>query len=177
VIALADLKLYIGAVEDGDDADDILTDLEVRAVALVERATGRFWGASEAHTYTLEGTADYSIYVPEDLTAVTSVSVRDAATEEWTALATDDWERYGREFLRADGEMWPSGRATVKIVATRGYGTGAEPGEVRQLVLDLVNWQYRAGRKLALDDVGSPDIGRVKGWDRIINFYRGPLYG
>jgi hypothetical protein len=104
--------------------------------------------------------------------------------EDWTALVVDDdyeWVQSSThapsEFLRVNGLAWPDGRALVKIVATRGYATDAEPGPIRQLVLDLVNWQYRAGRKLALEDVGSPDVAAVKGWDRVIGLYRGPLYG
>lgn len=176
MISLADLKAYLGgSFTTADEA--ILTDLEERAVALVERATGRYFGASESHTYTLEGPGDGSVWVNDTLSAVTSVSVRDAVGEDWTALETDEYERYGSEFLRADGLAWPDGRALVQIVATRGYATDAEPGPIRQLVLDLVNWQYRAGRKLTLEDVGSPDIGAVKGWDRTIGMYRGLLCG
>lgn len=176
MISLADLKAYLGGTFTSAD-EAVLTDLEERAVALVERATGRYFGASGSNTYTLEGTGNPAIWVNDTLSAVTSVSVRDAVGEDWTVLDAEDYERYGSEFLRADGLAWPDGRALVQIVATRGYATDAEPGPIRQLVLDLVNWQYRAGRKLTLDDVGSPDIGAVKGWDRVIGMYRGLLCG
>ena len=176
MISLADLKAYLGGSFTAAD-EEVLTDLESRAVALVERATGRYFGASESHTYTLEGPGDGSVWVNDTLSAVTSVSVRGAVGEDWTLLDTDDYERYGSEFLRADGLAWPDGRALVQIVATRGYATDAEPGPIRQLVMDLVNWQDRAGRKLTLEDVGSPDVGAVKGWDRVIGMYRGFLCG
>jgi len=176
VISLADLKAYLGgSFTTAEDA--ILTDLEERAVALVERATGRYFGASGSHTYTLEGPGDTSIWVNDTLTAVTSVSIRDTVGEDWTLLDAEDYEQYGSEFLRASGLAWPDGRALVQIIATRGYATDAEPGPIRQLVLDLVNWQFRAGRKLALEDVGSPDVAAVKGWDRVIGLYRGLLCG
>lgn len=176
MISEADLKAYLGGSFTTAEAT-ILTELESRAVALVERATGRFWGASASKTYTLEGDGSASIWIPDDVTAVTSVSVRDELGDDWTELTTDEYERLGREFLRSGGAVWPEGRALVQIVATRGYASGAEPGAIRQLVLDLVNWQYRAGRKLALEDVGSPDVAKVAGWDRTISLYRGPLYG
>jgi len=176
VISLADLKAYLGgSFTTAEEA--ILTDLEERAVALVERATGRYFGASGSHTYTLEGPGDTSIWVNDTLTAVTSVSIRDTVGEDWTLLDAEDYEQYGSEFLRASGLAWPDGRALVQIIATRGYATDAEPGPIRQLVLDLVNWQFRAGRKLALEDVGSPDVAAVKGWDRVIGLYRGLLCG
>jgi hypothetical protein len=176
VISLADLKAYLGGTFTTAD-EAILTDLEERAVALVERATGRYFGASGSHTYTLEGSGDTSVWVNDTLSAVTSVSTRDAVGEDWTALESDDYEQYGSEFLRASGLAWPDGRALVQIVATRGYATDAEPGPIRQLVLDLVNWQFRAGRKLTLEDVGSPDVAAVKGWERTIGLYRGLLCG
>ena len=176
MISVADLKAYLGgSFTVAEEA--ILTDLEERAVALVERATGRYFGASGSHTYTLEGTGDTSIWVNDTLSAVTSVSIRGEVGEDWTALESTDYEQYGSEFMRANGLKWPDGRALVKIVATRGYATDAEPGPIRQLVLDLVNWQYRAGRKLALEDVGSPDVAAVKGWDRTIGLYRGLVCG
>ena len=176
MISLADLKAYLGGTFTTAD-EAILTDLEERAVALVERATGRYFGASGSHTYTLEGSGDTSVWVNDTLSAVTSVSTRDAVGEDWTALESDDYEQYGSEFLRASGLAWPDGRALVQIVATRGYATDAEPGPIRQLVLDLVNWQFRAGRKLTLEDVGSPDVAAVKGWERTIGLYRGLLCG
>ena len=37
--------------------------------------------------------------------------------------------------------------------------------------------QAPKGRKLTLEDVGSPDVGAVKGWDRTIGMYRGLLCG
>ena len=176
MISLADLKAYLGgSFTTAEDA--ILTDLEERAVALVERATGRYFGASGSHTYTLEGPGDTSIWVNDTLTAVTSVSIRDTVGEDWTLLDAEDYEQYGSEFLRASGLAWPDGRALVQIIATRGYATNAEPADIRGLVKDMVNWQFRAGRKLALEDLGSPDIGKANGWDRIINSHRGLLCG
>lgn len=176
MISLADLKAYLGGsfttAEEG-----LLTDLEAWAVALVERATGRYFGASGSNTYTLEGPGDGSVRVNDTLSAVTSVSVRDAVGDDWTALDSTDYERYGSEFLRADGLAWPEGRALVKIVATRGYATDAEPEPIRQLVKDLVAWQYRVGRKLSLEDLGSPDVGKVNGWEKVIGLYRGLLVG
>lgn len=178
MISTDDLRAYIGQIDSTDtDAIALLTDLEARAVALVERATGRYFGASGSTTYYLTGTGQESVFVPDEISAVASVSLRSTIGEDWTVLTTAEYERVGSQFFRADGLLWPEGRNLVKIVATRGYATGAEPGPIRQLVMDLVNWQYRAGRKLALEDAGSPDLRRVEGWDRTIALYRRPLYG
>ena len=85
MISLADLKAYLGGSFSTDD-DAILTDLEERAVALVERATGRFFGASGSKTYTLEGYGDTSVWVGDAITAVAYVSIRETVGEAWTAL-------------------------------------------------------------------------------------------
>ena len=73
--------------------------------------------------------------------------------------------------------MLAEGDALIQVVATRGYATGAEPMPIRTLVKDLVNFQYRAGRKLFLEAGGAPDVSQVPGWDRTIAMYRAPLYG
>ena len=178
MISLADLKLYIGALEDGDDADDVLTDLELWAVEEVERATGRFFGASGFVTWTLRGDGGVSLYLPDAVTAVASVSYRGALYEAFTALTvTTEYVLSGQQIYRVDGGTFPDGDALVQVVATRGYAAGAEPYPIRTLVKDLVNFQYRAGRKLFLESGGSPDVSQVPGWDRTIAMYRAPLYG
>ena len=174
----AQLLAYIGpngAI--GTAEATILSDIESRTVDLVQRATGRFFGASETYTFWLEGGGGTSLFLPDDVSAVASVSYRSSVIEELTVMESDDYELHGRELVRVDGLEWPEGRALVKVVATRGYATDGEPGEIRQLVLDLVSWQYRAGRNLSLEDLGSPDVGRVRGWDRVIALHRGPVYG
>ena len=178
MISLADLKLYIGALEDGDDADDVLTALEVEAVALVEQATGRFFGASGSVTWYLDGAGQTVIYLPDYVTAVASVSYRGSLVEDFTALVvTTGYFVDGTRVYRVDGAAFPDGAALVKVVATRGYASNAEPQPIRQLVKDLVNFYYRAGRKLFLEDGGSPNFAAAPGWDRVINLYRRPLYG
>lgn len=175
------LKAYIGpGGEIGTDEETVLAEIEERAVALVQTATGEFFGTTGTASYLLDGGGGVSIWLKHEVTAVTSVSVRPAVSAEWLELDSDAWsfgDPYTSRLLRVDGSEWPDGEALILVAANRGYATDTEPGEIRQLVLDLVNWQYRAGRKLALEDLGSPDVGRVKGWDRVINLYRGPLYG
>lgn len=177
MISLADLKLYIGALEDGDDADDVLTDLELWAVATVEQATGRYFGASGSVTWLLDGIGGAVLYLPDAVTAVSAVSYRGYLYEAFSALTvTDDYILSGQRILRVDGLEWPSGEGLIQVVATRGYAAGAEPMPIRTLVKDLVNFQYRAGRKLFLESGGAPDVSQVPGWDRVIAMYRAPNY-
>lgn len=180
MISVADLQLYIGALEDGTDSETLLEEIEERAVALVERATGRYFGASGSVTWLLDGGGGYSLYLQDDVTAVATVSYRGAVWEEFVALdVTTGYvlDSHRMRLLRVDGSEWPDGTALVQVTATRGYATGAEPPPIRQLVLDLVNFHYRTGRKLFLEEGGSPDPSKVPGWDRVVNLYRAPLYG
>lgn len=177
MISLADLKLYIGALEDGDDADDVLTDLELWAVATVEQATGRYFGASGSVTWLLDGYGGTSFFLPDTVTAVASVSYRGSISADFTALTvTGEYIVSGQKVYRVDGGEWPEGEGLIQVVATRGYAAGAEPMPIRTLVKDLVNFQYRAGRKLFLESGGSPDVSKVPGWDRVIAMYRAPNY-
>lgn len=175
MFSAAQLKAYLGTGALSVAEEAVLTDCELRAVELVEKATGRFFGASGAYTFYPTGTGVASIWIPDEITAVTSVSVRGEVGEDWVDLTVDDdYELDGRRFLRTGDLTWPDGPRLVKIVATRGYATDAEPEPIRQLVLDLVNWQFRAGRKLALQE---GELSSVPGWERVTNLYKAPAYG
>lgn len=184
MISLADLKLYIGALEDGDDADDVLGGIEERAVELVQRATGMFLGNSSAHTFFASGDGSAVIWMPAEVSAVTAVEVRPTVASDYETLDSDAFEFNNGEnafykaqrLIRVDGSAWPEGDALIRVTVTRGYAADTEPPAIRQLVMDLVNFHYRAGRKLFLESGGSPDVSKVPGWDRVIAMYRAPNY-
>lgn len=182
----AQLLAYIGpngAI--GTEEATILSDIESRTVALVERATGMFLGASASFVYLLDSGGGVIRWLPAEVSAVTTVETRGSVSEAFSALDSADWEFLttghalgkSERLIRIDGGEWPDGDALLRVTATRGYATDAEPGPLRQLVLDLTAWQYRAGRNLSLEDLGSPNVGKVQGWDRVVNLYRGGLYG
>lgn len=175
-----ELEAYIGAGVLSTAEGTVLTDLEETAVGLVERATGRVWDGQASATIKLEGGGGYELHIGLDFESVTEVAVRSALSDSWDVLDTDAYEytAHGSQLLRVDGLEWPVGTALVKVTGLRGYATTAEvPGPIRQLVLDLVGWQFRIGRKLSLDDSGSPDVSKVAGWDRTVNLYKAPTYG
>jgi hypothetical protein len=178
MISLEELQLYIGAPEDGVDSETLLTQLEVEAVALVQQATGRYFGASGSITWYLDGGGQTSIFLPDYVTAISEVSYRGSLVSAFTTLDVDTgYFLNGSQLFRVDGTAFPDGEALVKVTATRGYAANAEPQPIRQLVKDLVNFYYRGARKLFLEDAGSPDFTVVPGWDRVINLYRRPLIG
>lgn len=75
-------------------------------------------------------------------------------------MAHSQYVRRGREIIRRDGAAFPLGNANIEVTGTRGFEYGAEPPVIRQLVKDLVNWQYRTGRKLSLEAAGAQILGR-----------------
>lgn len=175
-----ELKAYLGAGAVSAAETTVLTDIEARACELVERATGRVWNSSGSATLVLDGSGDEFAFVGLDVAALTSVSVRSEVSADWTVLDTDAYEftAHKSKIVRVDGDVWPEGRSLVRVVCTRGYSDPDDvPGPIRQLVLDLTNWQFRAGRMLSLEDKGSPDVAKVPGWERTINLYRAPMYG
>lgn len=176
---LAALKAYLGtgvisAVDEG-----VLEDVEERAVALVQTATGRVFDGAATETRILDGGAGVAMYLGPDAATVTNVYVRETVATDWTELDSDAFEftAYKSRLTRVDGGEWPDGVALVKVTGSFGFAAGAAPAEIQQLVLDLVNWQFRTGRKLSADDQGAPNVAKVPGWDRVINLYRKPLYG
>jgi len=179
MISLDALKLYIGALEDGDDADGILQDLELWAVSLVSRATGLTFGDAESVTVTMDTFGGVTLWLGADVYAPTAVYERYSLFGDWIELDTDAWEfgvPYSKRLVRVDGYEWPNGEALLKIDLGRGFSTVEAPQEIQKLVMDLVNFQYRAGRKLFLESGGSPDVSKVPGWDRVIAMYRAPNY-
>lgn len=177
MISVADLQLYVGALEDGTDSETILETLEEEAVAIVERATGRYFGVSGSVTWLLRGDGGIALWLPDTVTAVASVSTRATLADSFVALTvTDDYFRDGMKLFRVGAE-WPDGEALVQVVATRGYAANEEPPQIRLLVKDLVNFAYRVGRKSFLEPGGSADYTKVTGWAQTIAAYRAPLYG
>lgn len=180
-----DLRQYIGQVpEDDTEAEDILTGLEVRSVALVEAETRRYFGETAAVTWYLSGLDDQFLVLPDRATTLTSVAVLSGGADPIVGSASYDildLDAYlqvsENEVMRVDGGVFPRAKKAVKVVAARGYETGEEPGPVRQLVLDLVAWQYRTGRKLSNEGGGSFDPAQVPGWEKVMRLYRRPLYG
>ena len=184
MIPVEDLRAYLGQIEEDDTAtNDLLEELEIAAVDQVERATRTYFGPVVDVEYFLNGTGCGSLFVPDEMPTITEILVRYQPdptvgfVTPATTLTTADYVRRGREIIRRDGLAFPLGNANIEVTGTRGFEYGAEPPVIRQLVKDLVNWQYRTGRKLSLEAAGAPDLGQVPGFEQVVRQFRRPLYG
>ena len=135
VIDIGELADWLGV---DDDATLVL--LEERTVAFVEQTTGRYFGPSKTFTETLKGTGDDTLWLNEEPSALTSVEWRDDVGDAWTAITegdADGWELLAPRLRRKGGFTWRWNRE-YRVIYDFGYAAGAEPGAIRQLVLDLV---------------------------------------
>ena len=141
MIDLTELAGWLGV-----DEDPLLLLLEERAVDFVEGRTGRYFGVDQSFTEVLAGTGDDTLWLNEEPASLTSVEWRGGVGDSYTAIATGDadgWELLGRRVRRNDGYAWQRSRE-YRVIYTHGYGTAAEPGEIRQLVLDLTKLAWDA---------------------------------
>lgn len=159
MIDVADLRAWLGDPSE-PGINDLLTALEVRAVDIVEQETERYFGTAGARTEYVKGDGTNVLRLRERPAAVTTLEYRAYVGDTWTAIATGDsdgWElrlplseSAGTVLLRKAGAVWSS-CYEYKATYTFGYTAGAEPGEIRQAVMDLVAFLYnergRAGLK------------------------------
>lgn len=141
MIAIADLTQWLQA-PDGDIA--LLSDLEPRAVAFVERSTGRHFGVSQAFVEILEGRGTDTLWLNEEPASITSVRERAQTGDSWTTVVeadADGFELRGARLIRKGVSKWTDGYE-VEVTYNFGYAVDAEPGEIRQLVIDLVKLKY-----------------------------------
>lgn len=144
MIEIDDLRYYLGLGDMTAGQVIALTDVEQRTVEFVEQQTGRHFGPVETMTEYLAGTGIRRLWLKESPDAITSVRDRPLTEFDWTTIAeTDDdgWELRGRELLRRNGFGWTTARE-YEVVYDFGYAAGTEPGDIRQLVMDLVKMKW-----------------------------------
>lgn len=197
MISVADLKAELGVPED-PGIDSVLTSLETRALDLLQRETGRHFGASQAFTEYLTGDNSVALQLPEDPSAITTVKYRTYVGESWTSILSSDddgWELRrssdrgitGARLLRKSSYVWTSGYE-FEVVYSFGYTAGAEPGEIRTAVIKVVEFLYlergRAGLRTEsvgdlysystmVDVAGKRDIiTAIPGLEDVVNRWR-----
>ena len=166
MIALADLKVELDIEASDTTFDAYLTALEPRAVAYVEMRTHRYFGEPEAVTEYVFGLGGPRLDMRWNLyTSPTTVAERlypgDATGTVITGSATDGFVvRTGpREawLMRKGGSVWLRDYE-YQVDHERGYDAGTEPGEIRQLVIDLIAARF-AARDGGASGIQSETIG------------------
>lgn len=164
MIALAELKAWLSEPSE-PGVDDILTALEPQAVIVVERETGRYFGASITHTEIVVGDGTGTLRLAERPNTITSVEERRRAGDTWTEIvetADDGFESRipsaapaRTKLIRKNGRIWRSGWE-YRVIYDFGYAAGAEPGDIRLAVKQVVALLYaeRGREGLRTESVG-----------------------
>lgn len=194
MIDIAELKRWVGnPIEPG--VDELLADLEARAVAMLETEAERHFGESTTLTEYARGRGSDELRLNEAPTAITSVHYRLHPGDTWTEIAEGDDDGFelvapsttaGKAVLRRKFTLTWSRAYEYRVIYDFGYTAGSEPGQIRQAVLDLVALKfyergreglesYKAGdvswKVLAFN--GRRDIGAVPGLARTVERWRG----
>jgi hypothetical protein len=128
---------------DADDAATLVL-LEKRAVDYVERETLRHFGATETFTDIYAGTGTNTLWLRNAPSALTTVKYRQGVGDSWVSILTGDddgWELDGYRVRRNRGYVWDRAEE-FQIIYDFGYAANAEPGDIRQAVLDLTKWAF-----------------------------------
>lgn len=144
MVPLSELKDWLDVT--GTDDDNLLTNMEKRAVAFLEEQTNRYFGAERTVVEIVSGAGDDVLWLREPPVSITSVERRDAIGTGWETVDSTYYELdpiNQRKLFRLGGYVWAKGRRNYKITYKDGYATGSEPLDVYQAVIDLVAAQYR----------------------------------
>ena len=147
MIDLADLKVELD-IDAGDDSFDAwLLAIEPRAVAYVEMRTHRYFGPEADLTEYIIGLDHPRLYLESNVADegyLTEVIERQYAGDTGVTITGSASSGFvirqsaRQSFLvRKGGYTWLRDYE-YEVTYTRGYATGTEPGEIRQLVIDLI---------------------------------------
>lgn len=199
MISVEDLLAWLGNPSESD-VDTLLEALEERAVDFIQNETDRYFGADAEQTEYVVGDGSGKLYIRERPADITSVEYRTAPGEAWIAItegASDGWELRlprsetdGGYLLRKGGSVWTSDYE-FRVIYDFGYTAGAEPGEIRQAVIDVVAFLYneRGREGLKSETIGDYSysimaeatgkrsiLTSIPGLERIIQRWKGLVY-
>ena len=173
-ISIARLQAYLGVTGD----ETYLTQVELAAVADIERLTGWYLGTSKPITDVLDvpvtvlrlvraaGQAErfqkVQISQPAALSALT-ISERSDMMGDWEEV--DKLDAYGAPVFEVDGRTlyrrigaWPEGERVVKVEYPFGYAVDTLPARFESVLLDLVAERYRGLQARSLGAIASASV-------------------
>ena len=160
--SLAQLKTYVGATDNDDDA--LLTDCITRAEAVIDRATKRRFEATADSTRTFDAQQDVAgrtLYLDADLCAITSITNGDGAAI--TALQVVSEPRnhapyYALTLKASTGLAWTyetDPEDAISVIGRWAYST-TPPADIEQACVRLAAWLYR--QKDSSSDLDRPMV-------------------
>jgi hypothetical protein len=204
VITLEEIKAYLGIPEEDASEDAILTELERNAVAFVQTQTRRYFGPPAPHVEYIMGTGTRHLWIPDlplEPEAPEPIDPPDPEAPEpepLPRLTVAEYTQPGAEpvevldfdlrlfdveavAVRHGGVFWDA-RREYAAGYLRGYYAGEEPGDIRQLVMDLVSIKrtLRGSEGLRSESMGGysytrfgeTDLDAVMGGWATINAWR-----
>jgi hypothetical protein len=178
MIPLDELRTYLGLPEDDDTEAAVLLELERNALAFVQTQARRYFGPPAPVTEYLAGTGSRSLWLsdvplepeepadPED-DPTPRVLVLDLNHAAAAATPLEDFDlRVADErdaaLVRHGALRWSPLREYA-VTYQRGYREGEEPGDIRQLVLDLVSVKFalRGSEGLRSESMGGYSYTRI----------------
>jgi hypothetical protein len=174
MIEISALKVWLGVTV--STHDDVLTALEARAVATIERELDWYFGEPRDAVEVLDGTGGAVLYLRQPpVDGTVTLASRSGPTGSWTTMDSTDFELDGRA-LYASG-IWTRGVRNYR--ATYQEGFVAAPQDIEQLVLDLVAalWRGRGREGLASESIGDyaytvKDLQELPRWVGVLGAWR-----
>jgi hypothetical protein len=197
MIEVSELKEWLEIADSDSAYDGLLLSLEERAVAFVEAQTDRYFRApvdvTEFHTGRGWPILTLSAIANVAPTTVTERPYPGGTDTVITASADDGFVvRPGTRMtrlIRKNGLAWID-CYEYEITFKRGYTTGQEPGDIRQLVIDLVSLKFglrdSAGGGIQSESIGGysyrtgdfsrADLDAIPTAGETVRLWRGLVY-
>ena len=139
MISLAKVKSWLGVTD--TSTDTLLTDLEARVATTVGNSIDLWLGTPRDVSEVLDGGQDAVWLRAYPIGGAVTVSTRGNLSQAWTELTAEEFEIDRRELIIVSGQ-WPPGRRTVKADYEEGYAVDAGPGDIAQVILELIAREY-----------------------------------
>lgn len=176
-----EVKPYLNAENADVDDEAFLERLEANLIGVIEADTNwRFRLGTAGEQLVVDGRGLSRLWLPARAVALTAIDTRVGySTPTWETMAATAYELGpNRSYvLRIDGLTWPYGDGLTRLTGTWGYAAADVPRDVRMLLLEMMNWYYRKGRKMFGDHEVFVRMKTETNFDQVLRRYRGPAYG
>lgn len=180
MIPANELRVYVRATA----ADDqVLAQLELGAVAFIENDTGRYFGAPAETVETISGPMAGSLWLSDKPaidpdTGDPLLVVEEWSGSVWSVVVASDYRIVGNALVSTG--VWTYGTNNYRATFTRGYEEGAEPADIRDLVMQLVasKWKARGNEGMKSETISGysytrADVPDPITYDRTLEHWRG----
>jgi len=148
MITLEDALEYLGIGDDEEEVEQypLIDGLVTRAIAEVERITGKYFGEAAATTHTISGTGTRFLRLPQTPAADPAPVVeREVTAGTWETVPATDYQIDDRTLVHNVG--WCDGVRNYRITYTRGFADSSTDQEyqlARQAALEQVKQWWMA---------------------------------